>query len=490
MKPQLKPVKPVTAEDYDEQVSDLRPRLLAAHAKLRTANSAVLIHLGGVDGAGKGAVVRLINDWLDPRGVSTVAFDLATDEEQRRPPMWRYWQALPARGRIGLFFGSWYRDIVVERVSGELKRKVFERRMDRINALERTLVAENTLVLKLWLHIGKDEVRRRLEHLEENPELHWRWLPKKLEPLEFYRESKEVSEELLSRTNTRFAPWHMVEASEDRMRNLAVGRLLLDTLEAALRLKSPSQGAKPAPIPKTLPKRRLATVDLSHCLDDDWYGRKLERNQHRLADLSWKLADSRRSLLCVFEGWDGAGKGGAIRRLVGSLDPRLFNVASYAAPTDEERAHHYLWRFWRHLPRPGRIAIFDRSHYGRVLVERVEGFASDIQWKRAYPEINDFEQQLVESKIVVCKFWLHISPEEQLKRFKKREEVPFKRYKITPDDWRNRGKWNAHEAAVEDMLQRTHTVSAPWTVVPANDKNFARIEVLKTVVRELEKVLE
>ena len=202
------------------------------------------------------------------------------------------------------------------------------------------------------------------------------------------------------------------------------------------------------------------------------------------------MARQRRSATLVFEGWDAAGKGGAVRRVVQAMDAREYRIIPVSAPTDEEKAHHYLWRFWRHLPRLGGTTVYDRSWYGRVLVERVEGFASRAEWMRAYQEINDFEEQLVDFGIVLIKFWLHISNEEQLRRFREREEMPWKRHKITPEDYRNREKWAEYELAANDMIGRTSTEYAPWTLVEGNDKRFARVKVLETVVERLAADLE
>ena len=192
----------------------------------------------------------------------------------------------------------------------------------------------------------------------------------------------------------------------------------------------------------------------------------------------------------VFEGNDAAGKGGAIRRVTGALDARSYHSVPVAAPTEEERAQPYMWRFWRQIPRHGRFTIFDRSWYGRVLVERVEGFCSENDWMRAYTEINDFEQQLARQNVAVVKFWLAISKQEQLRRFKAREKIAFKQFKITEEDWRNRKKWDAYEQAVCDMVDRTSTLIAPWTLVEANNKYHARIKVLKTVCQATEAALE
>ena len=235
----------------------------------------------------------------------------------------------------------------------------------------------------------------------------------------------------------------------------------------------------------------LETLDLGQRLSKQEYERDLLRHQVQLRELAWQLYQRKRSLVLVFEGRDAAGKGGCIRRLAEKLDPRGYEVFPIAAPEGDDKAHHYLWRFWRRLlpPDEKQILIFDRSWYGRVLVERVEGFCTEDAWKRAYREINDFERQLVDAGAVVVKFWLQISPEEQLRRFEKRQDTPYKRWKLTPEDWRNREKWGRYDVAVEDMLLKTSTLTAPWTVVEANFKWFARVKCLKTIVGAVSKSL-
>ncbi len=224
-------------------------------------------------------------------------------------------------------------------------------------------------------------------------------------------------------------------------------------------------------------------------LDKTRYREKLARAQAKLNQLHRKALERGVSTVLVFEGPDAAGKGGAIRRLTAALDARHVQVIPIAAPTDEERAHHYLWRFWRHLSRAGRVTIFDRSWYGRVLVERVEGFASEEEWRRAYAEINDFEEQLIEHGTVLRKFWLHITKEEQLARFQAREKTPYKRWKLTDEDWRNRERWDDYAAAVNDMVEQTSTKKAPWVLVEGNDKRFARVKVATTVCEAMARAL-
>ncbi|HEY9076191.1 MAG TPA: hypothetical protein VIO61_06590 [Anaerolineaceae bacterium] len=236
----------------------------------------------------------------------------------------------------------------------------------------------------------------------------------------------------------------------------------------------------------------LRQLDLTKALTPEEYHAKLDLYQGHLQLLAHALYDHQRSLILVFEGWDAAGKGGAIKRLTETLDSRGYEAFPIAAPAGEDRTHHYLWRFWRRLkpPREKQIQIFDRSWYGRVMVERVEGFCSEAAWKRAYREINEFERQLISAGLIIVKFWVHISPEEQLKRFEERQNNPAKSWKLTAEDWRNREKWPLYEQALEEMLLKTSTLVAPWTVVEANDKYYARIKVLSTVVDVLKHELK
>ena len=233
----------------------------------------------------------------------------------------------------------------------------------------------------------------------------------------------------------------------------------------------------------------LDSVDLTQRLGRARYKDRLDKLQDRLQDLGWQAYLEKRSVVALFEGWDAAGKGSAIRRVTRAIDPRLFRLVQIAAPTDEERAHHYLWRFWRQLQRDGRCTFFDRSWYGRVLVERVEGFASPAEWRRAYGEINQFEEQLADHGIIVMKFWLHISPEEQERRFRLREQTPHKQHKLTEDDWRNRDRWHDYEIAVDQMVSHTSTRNAPWTLVSGNDKRYARVQILETFCETIEEAL-
>jgi AMP-polyphosphate phosphotransferase len=479
----------LSRQQYEDRLPKLRARLLEAQFALRSTSIPVILIVSGADGAGKGEVVHHLNEWLDPRGVDTHAFGPPSDEERERPAYWRFWRALPARGHIGILFGSWYTDPVIRRVYGKIKNSKLDRALDCIAFFENMLAEDGALILKLWFHLSKREQRKRFQELETNPNTHWSVLPSDWKHYQLYDRFIETSERAIRQTDAGLAPWHLIEATDRRYRDLTAARILLEALEQKLK-ESRARPAQPVPSPVHHPKPRgrtiLDQVDLSRSLATARYKRRLEKLQGKLNRLTWAANKKGVSSVVVFEGWDAAGKGSSIRRVTAAIDPRLYRIVSIAAPTDEERAHHYLWRFWRHLPRAGRTTLFDRSWYGRVLVERVEGFATEAEWRRAYLEINAFEEQLVEHGIVLTKFWIHVGKEEQLRRFKERETVPYKRYKITEEDWRNREKWDAYKSAVNDMVAHTSTEFAPWTLVAGNDKRFARIQILRTLCQNLE----
>lgn len=490
---------------YETTVRHLRTKLLAAHFALRDARRQVVVIVSGSSGAGKGQLVHRLNEWLDPRGVSTQAFWDDSDEDVERPHFWRFWQAMPGAGRVGIFFGSWYSRPIIERVMRVRRKREFGPELDRIVAFERMLVEGGTHFVKLWFHLAKDAQRARLKENEKEGKLG----PEDWDHFKWYDRFREVSERALTHTSEPWAPWTAIDATDRRHREVAAGKVLLAALEAANAIAGEDAGKKkvkatPAgsvrgksskasaatPVRAWTPGASLLDeVDLTQRLSEREYEREMDRLQERLSRLAWAARDQRIATVLAFEGWDAAGKGSAIRRVTAAFDPRLYRVVGVAAPTDEEKAQHYLWRFWRHVPRDGRITIFDRSWYGRVLVERVEGFAPVADWDRAYGEINDFERQLTDHHMAVAKFWIHISPEEQLKRFKERERVAYKRFKITDDDWRNRKKLPAYRAAVEEMLARCESPAAPWTVVAGNDKRFARVQILRSIAERMERAL-
>ena len=471
----------------------LREALLDAQYELKEHKDfPVVILINGVDGAGKGETVNLLNEWMDPRLIATCAFGQPSDEEEERPRMWRYWRALPAKGRIGILFGSWYTDPIIERVAGDIKASELHHQIDEIVRFEKMLAHEGVLLLKFWFHLSKDKQKQRLEQLEKDPKTRWRVTEQDWQHFKQYDKFKEVSESVLRETSTAEAPWNVVEGEDANYRSLTVGKLILQEIKQRLaqQPKVMSQSDAAPLLPPIDNLQLLDTLDLDKSYSKKDYQEDLEKWQGKLNLLSRHPKFKEHSVIAVFEGNDAAGKGGSIRRITAALDARQYTIIPIAAPSEDERVQPYLWRFWRHIPRKGRFSIFDRSWYGRVLVERVEGYCQEHEWLRAYSEINDFEQQLVEHGAIVVKFWLAISKEEQLKRFQEREQIGFKRFKITEEDWRNRDKWDNYVHAVGDMVERTSTDIAPWTLVEANNKYYARIKVLKTLCEAIEKALD
>ena len=396
-------------------------------------------------------------------------------------------RALPPRGKIGIFFGSWYTAPIVNLVYATIKGRDLDRAMEGVIRFERMLLDEGALILKFWLHLSKDVQKKRLEKLEQNPDTRWRVTETEWAHFKFYDQFRKISERVLMHTSTPDAPWIIVEGTDPRYRYLTIGKEILSALRK--RLDGGEQSAVPKPAPALPPvdeKFQLKSLDFSQYMTKKEYDNKLEKYQRKLNLLVRSRKFRKISAILVFEGSDAAGKGGGVRRVTGALDPRSYRIIPIAAPTEEEKLHPYLWRFWRNIARNGNFTIFDRSWYGRLLVERVEGFCSPADWMRAYGEINDFEEQLARSGGVVIKFWLSITKDEQLKRFREREVTGFKRFKITEEDWRNRKRWNKYELAIGEMIDRTSTDTAPWTVVEANNKYYARVKILKEICERIE----
>lgn len=480
----------VTRAVYEERLPALRVALLNAQFDLREADFPVLLLMDGDDHIGCNDVVNLLHEWMDARYIQTHAFEPPSDEEKDRPRLWRYWRTLAPNGQIGIYARSWPFQAIADRARKRIRKAEFEQRLEHMARFEETLADEGALILKFWIHLPKKQLQKRLARARKDPEQNWRVGQIDGAVYDAWDRVLPIAERLLTRTSTGAAAWHVVEATDARHRNLEVGETLLRKLRARLdtvlqkptRPQATQQTATPS-------EGILAHTDLSSSLTRERYSKDLAKRQRQLRKLSLRAQKKGVSAVLVFEGWDAAGKGGAIRRITGALDATDYRVVPIAAPTDEENAHHYLWRFWRHLPRAGRMLIFDRSWYGRVLVERVEGYAPEEAWQRAYAEIREFEEQLAERGTPVVKFWLHIDPETQLERFRARETTPYKKYKITDDDYRNRGRWLDYTAAIEEMVSRTSTAAAPWHVVPANDKKFARVAVLKAVCAALDRAL-
>jgi len=510
----------IPKKEFNQREPLMRQELLEVQANLRVSSEfPVIILFAGVDGGGKGDTVNLLNEWMDPRWLITKAYDEPSDEERDRPEYWRFWRALPPKGRIGLFLSSWYSQPILRRVYEKDGEATFDDRLDRILAFEKALADDGALILKFWMHLSHDAQKRRLKKLQKDALTSWRVTQQDWDHWHIYDRFEAAAERAIMRTSTGTAPWTIVEGVDPYFRSLTVGGIirdeinkhlegvskktfLLEEFEANHKLNNAEESQVNAgisaretdesvsPIARLPAVTVLSALDMSLHLTKPDYKKQLRKCQARLNQLHRNALKKKVSTILLFEGADAAGKGGAIRRITAALDARHYQVIPIAAPTDEERAHHYLWRFWRHLSRAGRINIFDRSWYGRVLVERVEGFASEDEWKRAFAEINEFEEQLTDHGILLLKYWVHITKEEQLDRFKAREQIPHKRWKLTEEDWRNREKWDDYEWAVNDVVEHTSTHSAPWVLVEGNNKLFSRIKVISTFCDRLEAMLD
>lgn len=484
----VKSLKRVDRATYEQRLPELRVELLNAQFDLREADFPVVVLVAGNDRIGCNEAVRTLHEWMDARYLPTYPFVSATEEERERPRFWRYWRVLPRRGQMALLVGGWAHGLIGDRVRRRLNKKAFDRQIEHAIAFERSLANEGTLLLKFWLHLEEKDLEGRLERARNDPDENWRVTAMDAALYERWDEVMPVADRFVTSTHTEQNPWQVISSGDTRTRSLRIAESVLEALRSGPP-KPPAAPAVPDPTDGQ-PPPALESADLTTSTTKARYEKDLPKWQRRLRRLVTRARKERLSPVLVFEGWDAAGKGGAIRRITAALDVTDYRVVPIAAPNEAERNRHYLWRFWTRLPRDGHVLIFDRSWYGRVLVERVEGFAAPEAWTRAYEEIRDFESQLTESGSPLLKFWLHIDPSTQLERFQARETTPYKKYKITDDDYRNRGRWEEYVGAVDRMIAETSTKRAPWHVVPANDKRSARITVLKTICRALEKALD
>jgi polyphosphate kinase 2 (PPK2 family) len=486
--------KQLPKPEYKSVMRGLKNRLSELQRKVYNLGIPVIIVFEGWDAAGKGTMINRLLISMDPRGFKVHPINPPNEEELLRPFLWRFWIKTPEKGRVAIFDRSWYGRVLVARVEKLVKPRVWEKAFDEIRSFERQLSDDGAVIIKFFLHISKDEQKNRFKKLQKNPSTSWKVTEDDWQSHKKYEKYLEAIEEMLARTDTEYAPWTIVEAHDRRYSTVKVFKTVIGRIEQQIHIHEQSRSIKTIKKPDQNSEDMLLTstlgqTDLTLSLEREAYEESLDLYQKRIRELEHEVYVDRVPVIIVYQGWDAAGKGGNIKRLVARMDPRGYEVITVAAPNDVEKAHHYLWRFWMQMPKAGHIAIFDRSWYGRVLVERVEGFAKENEWKRAFREINEMEQQWVNFGTVIFKFWLHISKEEQLRRFEERQKNEHKKWKITDEDWRNREKWEQYREAVDEMLIRTSTSSAPWHVIESNSKLYARIKVLKTVVHGLEERL-
>ena len=481
----------ISRADYEAAIPDLRVGLINAQYDLRGADFPVIIWIAGDDRLAANELLNRLNEWMDSRFADTRVFAERTDEEGQRPQLWRLWRSLPPKGRAAFFVGGLMR-AAIERANAEIDEPDFSIWLRHIANIQSQLVADGALILKFFLHTPAKVQKKRLKKAARDPHGGWQVDHRDWLALDRLGPALPIAERILRETSGPGAPWTIVESTNWRYRDLTVARTILSALSS--RLAEEGKYAGPSLADAVYgdfdsQANVLSGVDLSQTLTRQEYREQLATEQSRLRKLSLEARERGVSTVLAFEGWDAAGKGGVIRRITGALEAGDYRVIPVAAPTEEERRYHYLWRFWRDLPPAGKFVIFDRTWYGRVLVERLEGFAKPAEWQRAYDEINDFEAQLVERGYFVAKFWMHISPEEQLARFKAREDTPYKQHKITEEDYRNRERWDDYVQAVDQMVLRTTSTGARWNIIPANNKQFARVATLRAVNEGLARAL-
>ena len=476
--------KKMGRKEFKEKTAPLEVRFGSLQRECKELGIPIMVIFEGYDAAGKGLLINRLIRPLDPRGFQVYTIGKETKEDEMHPYFWRFFTKTPAKGRMHLFDRSWYRGVL------EDEKLTFE----EVNQFEKQFTDDGTLSIKFFLCITKKEQKKRFQVLEKSKDTAWRVTKEDWKHNENYDSWTKLYDDMLIRTDTPNAPWTVVESMDKEYAVCKILSTVVARMEAAVAKKRKENSGQAAGyladvLPEGFENGVLNGVDLSCTLSQEEYKKRKKDLQERLSCLHNVMYQKRVPVILAFEGWDAGGKGGAIKRITECMDPRGYEVVPVASPNDVEKSHHYLWRFWQKAPKAGHMAIFDRTWYGRVLVERIEGFATEEEWKRAYKEINNMEEHMAKSGCLILKFWMHIDKDEQENRFKLRQETPEKQWKITDEDWRNREKWDEYEKAVDEMIVRTSTSYAPWIVVEANDKPYARIKVLETVVEQLEKAL-
>lgn len=486
--------KKMDKEEYKEKMEVLEVRIGKLQRECKELGIPVMIAFEGYGASGKGVQIGKLIQALDPRGFEVYAVKTETEEERMHPFMWRFWTKMPANGRIAIYDSSWYRKVLVDRFDKRTKKKELPAAYDSICSFEKQLTDGGMVLIKIFLAIDKKEQKKRFRKLMDSEDTAWRVSEGDLKRNKEFEKYEQMNEEMLVRTDTDYAPWNIVEATDRRFATAKIYSIIIETLSKKIKeVQKAKESAEREPLEKTkgtLVDNILAQADLTKTVTREEYKERIEKLQDKIEKLHGELYRRRIPVVLGFEGWDAGGKGGAVKRLTAKMDPRGFVVHPTASPNDIERAHHYLWRFWTAMPKAGHVAIFDRTWYGRVMVERIEGFCTKDEWQRAYKEINDMERDLTDAGAIVLKFWMQIDKDEQERRFKARQENPEKQWKITDEDWRNREKWDQYEVAVNEMLMKTSTTSAPWIVVEGNCKYYARIRVLESVIEAIEERLK
>ncbi|MCD8153632.1 MAG: polyphosphate:AMP phosphotransferase [Clostridiales bacterium] len=484
------PANPPEKDAMKQRLEAARKRLYELQMEIKNHKIPVLVLFEGWDASGKGSMIGKVIRNIDPRFFKVATMSAPTEEDKRRPFLYRFFKEIPEAGKFTFLDGGWMEQTCREVMNGQLSREAYDNRINSIRRFERQLTDNGYLVIKFFMHIDKKEQKKRMEILLEAEDTQWRVSENDLQQNDRYKKYMKVFDNYLNSTNSSTAPWYIIDAKNRKWAELQVLETLISNIEVGMQNTAHSVPILQNVFP-LVPMPRLADISLEgKTLDDETYKTELKQLQAKLGALHNRLYRKRVPVIITYEGWDAAGKGGNIKRIAGALDPRGFEVLPIASPEPHEKARHYLWRFWTRLPKDGHIAIFDRTWYGRVMVERLEGFCSENDWRRAYNEMNEFEKELADWGAVIIKFWVHIDKDTQLERFTERQNNPEKRWKITEEDWRNREKWDVYEEAVDEMLQKTSTTFAPWYILESVDKKYARIQALNIVIERIEEALK
>ena len=477
-------------EEIAQRLDKARGKMYELQMKIKEHKIPVLVLFEGWSSAGKGSMIGKVIKNIDPRFFKVATMSAPTEDELRRPFLYRYMRQIPEQGKFTFLDSGWMEETTKEVLEDGLSGEDYEKRIDSIKRFERQLTDNGYLVVKFFMHISKDEQAKRMKGLLSGEDTQWRVQKFDQWQNEHYGKCEKVYDRYLKDTNMSTSPWYIVDAKNKKWAELQVLETLVSNIEVGLQNQMHSVPILQNVFPLVkMPK--LQDVELEgKVIEEEEYRKELKELQKRLIELHNRVYRKRVPVIITYEGWDAAGKGGNIKRITGALDPRGFEVHPIASPEPHEKARHYLWRFWTRLPKDGHIAIFDRTWYGRVMVERLEGFCSENDWKRAYNEMNEFEKELHDWGAVIIKFWVQIDKDTQLERFTDRQNNPEKQWKITDEDWRNREKWDLYEDAVNEMLKKTSTTFAPWHILESVDKKYARIKALKIVIEELEKALD
>ncbi len=487
MKKEEKDAKKAENNQRKAEIKALREKLMGLQQTIREKGLPIIVLVEGWATSGKGNLIGEMISELDPRFFNVVTPVITPEKDSRYPFLYPYAKAIPENGKIMIYDAGWMEDCVRKLMRREITKDEYKKRLRAVNEFERQLRDGGYLLLKLFLDIDQDEQRKRIRAFREDMATEWRVSAEDLWQHSEYKLFRESYDSFMEKTG-KLIPWHKLDGGNKNAAALEALQLLTDMIDKALEagryVGKPFKEDFPL-----LEMPKLRDVDLSPSLTDEEYREQLKKLQKRLGELHNVIYRKKIPVILCYEGWDAAGKGGNIRRIAKPLDPRGFDVMPIASPTPDELHRQFLWRFWKRLPRTGHICIFDRTWYGRVMVERLEGFCSEDDWKRAYNEMNEFERQLTDWGAVVLKFWIHIDQDTQLERFNDRQNTPEKQWKLTEEDWRNREKWPQYEEAIDEMLAKTSTENAPWYIIESNDKKYARIKTLKLVIKALEKAI-